>query len=164
MFSFTTISEDPYKIQICPSETDEKEIFKRIPPLAKDFDLSSDVLHNKARVFTSRNLKTFPDYFELYYPVVGGKYIVGGLNYRVGSDQRSRYIDPSVTDYIALYILSMYVRYKQDFWGSIIQGEKSGVLGLIELYLSIARRRFPNLVLNNLFGQEFDYGAPARLM
>ena len=164
LYRFRTISKDPYKIEICPSKTDEEEIFKRIPQLAEDFDLNPNVLHSQARAFTSRNLKTFPDYFGIYYPVVGGKYIVGGLNYRLGSDQYSRYVDPSVIDYIALYILSICVRYKQDLWGSVIQGEKSGVLGLIELYMSVARRRFPNLILNHLFGQEFSYGAPARLM
>jgi hypothetical protein len=109
----------------------EKEIFERIPELAKDFDLNPAVVHSQARTFTSRNLMKFPDYLGLYSPPVGGRYIVGGLNYRVGSNYFGRYVAPPVVDYIALYILSMCVRYKQDFWGSVIHGEKSGVLGLI---------------------------------
>ena len=63
-----------------------------------------------------------------------------------------------------MYILSMCVRYKQDFWGEIIQGEKNGIIGLIELYLSVVKRRFPNSILNLLFGYEFSYGSPSSLM
>ena len=164
LYQFQIISEDLYKIEICPSERDEKEIYKRIPQLGKDFDLYPELLHNKARIFTSRNMTEFPDYLGLHYPVVGGKYIVGGLNYRVGSNNYYRYIDPLVVDYIAMFILSTCVRYKQDLWGETIQGRKSGVLGLIELYISIIKRRFPNLILNHIVGQKFDYGSPARLM
>jgi hypothetical protein len=164
LYHFEKLSEDPYKIQICPEEKDEKKIFQCIPEFATDFDMAPELRHSIARVFTSRNLKAFPDYLGIYYPVVGGKYIVGGLHFRVGSSHYNRYVDPLITDYVALYILSSCVRYKQDFWGSILQGEKSGVLGLIELYLSVVRRRFPNLILNRLFGHEFAYGTPARLM
>jgi len=163
LYRFDTISKDPYKIEICPNETDEKEIFKRIPELAKDFDLNPHVLHSQARILTSRSLMKFPDYLGIYSPPVGGRYIVGGLNFKAGSNYFSRYVAPPVADYIALYILSMCVRYKQDFWGSVIQGEKSGVLGLIELYMSVVKRRFPNAILNSLFGFEFSYGTPARL-
>jgi len=82
----------------------------------------------------------------------------------LGSKNYVRYVDPSVVDYIAFYILSSCVRYKQDLWGTVIQGQESGVLGLIELYLSIATRRFPNIILNNLFGEKFSYGTPGYLV
>jgi len=164
MYSFRQVSKDPYQIQICPRETDEKEIFKRIPELSKDFELKPDVLSNQARAMDSRNLKDFPDYLGLYNSVVGGRYIVGGLRYRLGSKNYVRYVNPSVVDYIAFYILSNCVRYKQDLWGTAIQGQESGVLGLIELYLSIATRRFPNTILNNLFGEKFNYGTPSYLI
>lgn len=121
-------------------------------------------MHSRARILTSRNLKEFPTYIGLYYPPVGGRYIVGGLEFRVGADHFCRFVAPVVADYIALYILSMCVRYKQDFWGSIIRGEKSGISGLIDLYISVARRRFLNSILNHLFGVRFDYGTPSRPM
>ena len=155
---------DPYKLVICPSAKNEVEIFKRIPELAKDFEMRDGYKDNVARVFISKNLAVFPTYFRIYTPPVGGRYIVGALKYRKGTNILSRSIDPIVTDYFALYILSMCVRYKQDFWGNIISGEKDGVIGLVQLYLSIAKRRFPNAILNNLFGWEFSYGAPSRLM
>jgi hypothetical protein len=164
LYGFKEISKDPYKIEICPQGTDEKDIIARIPELGKDFDLNPNPRHSCARVFTSKNLVKFPEYFGLYYPPVGGKYIVGGLKYRIGSDFFSRYVDQVVADYFGFYILSMCVRYQQDFWGKIIQGEKSGVIGLVELYISVVKRRFPNYVLDSLFGQKFEYGTPARLM
>lgn len=164
LYDFKEISKAPFKIRICPAEKDEKEIFKRIPQLATDFDLDPTVLGSHARVLTSKNLLKFPDYLGLYYPPVGGRYIVGALKCRVGPVSLDRYVSPPIADYIALYILGMCVRYKQEFWGSIIQGEKSGVLGLIELYLSVVKRRFPNSVLDCLFGYEFSYGSPGRLV
>jgi hypothetical protein len=164
LHSFQETSKDPYRIQICPDERDESKIFQCIPEFATDFDMAPGVLHPTAKIFNSRDLKAFPDYLGIYCAVVGGRYIVGGLPYKVGNSQYKRYVDPLITDYVALYILSSCVRYKQDFWGSVLQGEKSGVLGLIELYLSVVRRRFPNLILDELFGQEFEYGVPGRWM
>ena len=120
--------------------------------------------HGVARTFISKNLTEFPSYFSIYSPPVGGRYVVGGLKYRKGGNNFSSYVDPIVTDYFAMYILSMCVRYKQDFWGKIISGEKDGVIGLVEQYLSISKRRFPNVILNNLFGWDFSYGAPSRLI
>lgn len=142
---------NPYKLVICPHEKNEVEIFKRIPELATDFEMREGYRHNVARTFISKNLMAFPTYFRIYAPPIGGKYIVGGLKYRKGAKIESQSIDPIVTDYFALYILSMCVRYKQDFWSNIISGEKDGVIGLVELYLSVAKRRFPNAILNNLF-------------
>lgn len=163
LYQFKQISEKPYKIEICPCEVDEKRILERIPSFGRDFDLSPAILHSQARIFSSRNLSKFPDDFGLFYPPVGGQYVVGGLDHRVGSSRQIRYVSPLISDYISLYLLSMCVRYKQDFWRAIIQGDRSGVLGLIELYLSVIKRRFPNLILNLLFGYEFSYGTPARL-
>lgn len=160
LYSFKQVSKDPFKIQICPRETDEKEIFERVPELSEDFDLRPDIVHNQARILNSRNLKAFPEYMGIYESVRGGRFIVGGLRYRLGPDSHARYVNPSVVDYIALYILSHCVRYKQDLWGTVIQGRESGVLGLIGLFLSIAIRRFPNTVLNSFFGEKFSYGAP----
>jgi hypothetical protein len=164
LYRYREISKDPYRLEICPAEKDEKEIFKRIPELVDDFELSPEVLHSQARILTSKSLVKFPEYLGIYSPPVGGRYIIGGLKYRVGSRYSSRYVDPIVVDYVAFFILSMCVRYKQDFWGDIVQGKESGVLGLIELYISAAKRRFPNAILNHLFGLNFSYGTPARLV
>jgi hypothetical protein len=162
LYDFKTISEKPYKIEICVQEKDEKKILTAIPELNKDFTMSKSLRHNLARVFTSNNISKFPEYCGLYYPPVGGKYIVGGLRYRTNSNYFSRYIDQMVADYFGFFMLSMCVRYKQDFWGEIIQGEKSGVIGLVNLYLSTVKRRFPNAILDRIFGERFEYGTPAR--
>jgi len=67
-------------------------------------------------------------------------------------------------DYIAMFILSICVRYKQDFWGSITTGDKTGVLGLIKLYINAVKRRYPNFFLNYITGENYEYGSPGYLM
>jgi len=56
------------------------------------------------------------------------------------------------------------VRYQQELWGNVVQGRETGILGVIELAIAIAKRRFPNTALNELFGEPFEYGAPSRMM
>ena len=164
LYRFTERSKTPYEIQICIREKDEQKIFKRIPELKKDFTMHTGLLHDQARIFTSKNLTNFPEYMGLYHSVFGGRYVVGGLKYRIGDTRFSEYLPPALVDYIAVFILSECVRYKQDLWGEVIEGKKSGTLGLIQLYISVIKRRFPNLILNELFGEPFGYGSPARLV
>ncbi len=164
LYKFDERSKTPYEIQICIREKDEQKIFKRIPELKKDFIMHNGLLHNQARIFTSKNLTNFPEYMGLYYPAVGGRYVIGGLKYRIGNTQFSEYLPPALVDYIAIFILSECVRYKQDLWGEVIEGKKSGAIGLIQLYISVIKRRFPNLILNELFGEAFEYGSPSRWM
>jgi hypothetical protein len=63
-----------------------------------------------------------------------------------------------------MYILSDCVRYQQDLWGSIVQGKTTGALGLVDLFIAVSKRRYPNLILDQLFGERFEYGSPGRLM
>ena len=90
--------------------------------------------------------------------------MIGGLRYETVQGQAERYIRPEVCDYVNMFILSNCVRYKQEFWGKIIEGTTVGALGLISLYVSVARSRFPNFILSQLFGEEFSFGAAARFM
>ncbi|HEY5175873.1 MAG TPA: hypothetical protein VII95_09960 [Terriglobales bacterium] len=105
-----------------------------------------------------------PDYFRVYRPVVGGKYMVCALPYQLNGAANTRYVSPPVADYIAMYILSDSVRYQQELWGTVVQGEETGVMGLVEILIAVSKRRFPNLILNSMYGESFEYGSLARLM
>lgn len=164
LYSNETVSEKPYVFDISFETKDETEVYERIPEFKTEFTLQSGLKHGLAKTFRSKEIEKFPEFIGIYNPPVGGRYIVRGLNYRVNSSSCCQYIDPIIADYLAMYILSMCVRYKQELWGDTIQGEKSGIIPLIELYLSIVKRRFPNGILNRIFGIDFWYGSPSYLM
>ena len=73
------------------------------------------------------------------------------------------YLHPCIADYLGMFILSNTVRYKQEFWGKLINGETAGTVGLVNLFLENVKLRFPIFILENLFGERFEYGAAARI-
>ncbi|PWK15767.1 YaaC family protein [Tumebacillus permanentifrigoris] len=154
-------SNDPnYKMKISSYSNDA---FIRFPEMTEHFDLEADLLHGVGYVFSSKStVQTRPDYLGVYEPYVGGRYVVGGLKFynEVGFD--TKYLSPVTIDYLAMHTLSIVARYKQDFWGSIISGHDTGSISLISLYLSVVKRRFPNAILEKMFGEEFGYGIVSR--
>lgn len=164
LYNYEEKSKQPFVAEIDFNETEEKKIFASIPEIQRDFEALPALRHGVARTFKSKDcLKAFPDYMGIYYPPVGGRYVIRGLKFKQDTVFSARYVDPVVVDYVAMYILSMCVRYKQELWGEVIEGEKSGIASLIELYTSVSKRRFPNAILNHLFGCSFQYGSPAHL-
>ena len=161
--NFEILSKSPYQFAISFNETDEAEIYARFPELQGDV-IKTTLLHGVAKCFTSKELEERPSYISIFEPLIGGRYAVSGLKYEVNSIMRKRTVSQILIDYLSLYILSICVRYKQDFWGSIVKGESSGILGLIELYISVVKRRYPNMILNLLTGEPFSYGSPGRFM
>ncbi len=140
---------DPYLLTISVQTTNYCDFEQRFPQFKSDFQRQDGIKHNQALVYISKStLTSFPDYCGIYYPVAGGRYLIGGLRYKTGQRQAEKYLRPEVCDYVNMYILSNCVRYKQEFWGKIIEGTTDGALGLISLYVSVARSRFPNFILN----------------
>ncbi|SMO93694.1 YaaC-like Protein [Melghirimyces algeriensis] len=56
--------------------------------------------------------------------------------------------------YILLFALSMLCRYEPPLWGEIIYGMISEERVLIEEFLQVTQRKFPNLILNELFEEK----------
>lgn len=164
LYDYTLISKEPIKIKISFSGYQEEDVYVRIPELRNDFIIKSQELHNVAIEFVSKVLSSCPDYLSIYEPFVGGKYAIGGLEYQINGQCKKRKISQMSIDYIAMFILSICVRYKQDFWGSITTGDKTGVLGLIKLYINVVKRRYPNFFLNYITGENYEYGSPGYLM
>lgn len=55
-----------------------------------------------------------------------------------------------LAQYALLYALSIIARYKPHRWGSILRGESTPILPIVEHLIAIAYRWFPNVVLNKL--------------
>ncbi len=155
------LSMKPYTIEICALAQSPEYVVARIPELGTDFTVRPN--QGNTRIYqwfkSKESVGTPPTKFWDYSAPTGGRYLVGALPFQVNSSIKKYYIHPALSDYITMFILSDCVRYKQDLWGSVVQGRETGILGLVDLILSIARHRFPNLVLNSLFGEAFIYDA-----
>jgi len=145
------------------NEENPEKLFKCIPKITNDFEQTEN-MHNLFPHFRSKeNMKIEQiDYIENYSSFVGGRYIISGLKYEINGQENKMIIDQVLIDYMVLFILGEQVRYHQDLWGKLVRGENSGTIGLLEIYIDIVKRRFPNEILNRLFEEDFDYGTPAR--
>jgi hypothetical protein len=155
-----TLSTKPYRVEICALAPTAEYVYQRIPEFATDFDLRPNP-SIRARVFkwftSKESVEAPPTKFWEYYAPIGGRYLVGALPFTLNGHIKKHYIQPALSDYIGMFILSDCVRYKQDLWRRVVQGQETGILGLVDLFLNIAKRRFPNLILNSLFGERFVY-------
>ncbi len=59
--------------------------------------------------------------------------------------------------YLIMYLLGMISRYQPEEWGKVITGEDSGEIYFLKKFLYVTRRKFPNLVLNELRDREFFF-------
>ena len=127
----------------------------------RDLDLRPNTHGGQAAWFqwfkSKASLPQPPSDFWPYNPMQGGEFVVGALPYYLNGSTERRYLYPPLSDYISMFVLSDCVRYKQDLWRSVVQGRETGALGLIDILIDVSRRRFPNLVLDQLFKESFEY-------
>jgi len=65
---------------------------------------------------------------------------------------------PALTShFLLMFLLSSNARYKPKEWGKMIEGERSNEIYPIRKFLKVSARRFPNLILNELFGETYLY-------
>lgn len=127
------------------------------------FEMSPDK-KNGVHLVARPGLDPFDRHFGCYWVKSGGRFFVGGVNVNTPQGKDNWYLSPEVSDYAVMFILSTCVRYKQEFWGDILEGRKSGTVALLQRFVSVSRRRFPNFILDKIFGEEFDYGVAGRMV
>ncbi|GAA0674812.1 hypothetical protein GCM10009426_29300 [Rheinheimera tangshanensis] len=158
-------TKEPFHIEINPQTTDKELFLKSFGFIQSDFEVLDDILHSQAlRVVSKPSLQTIPEYMHIYYAIPGGRYLVSGLEIENDGESQRLYVPQELCDYIAMFILGDIVRYKQEFWGQVISGEKDGSISLVNLFVSIAKNRFPNFILNQIFNETFTYGSVGRMM
>ncbi|HJV46019.1 MAG TPA: YaaC family protein [Bacillota bacterium] len=59
--------------------------------------------------------------------------------------------------YMLMYILGMLCRYETELWGEIIFSFTSKEMFIINEFLNISQRKFPNLILNLLFHERYIF-------
>jgi len=62
--------------------------------------------------------------------------------------------------FLIMYLLGMVSRYYLKEWGEIISGKTSGEIYVVQKFLEVTTRKFPNLILNKLHGREFVFVSP----
>lgn len=62
--------------------------------------------------------------------------------------------------YASLYILGNVVRYKPSFWMSVMEGSQSGSIAIVEAFCGYVKRRYPNDILDEIWGERFTFGSP----
>ena len=149
-------------IQLTIHANSKEEVYKHIPEMEKDF---SHIIQSQPpqMQFSGFSLNELPEYIHIVRSN-GFDYIIGSIDYELNGVIKKKCLNPIVTDYMIMYILSMCVRYKQDFWGDIIVGKQNGILGLLQLYIPVIKRNFPNKILNYLFNEQFTFSTPTLWM
>jgi hypothetical protein len=64
------------------------------------------------------------------------------------------------THFLTLYLLGMLSRYQPKEWGRIIKGEESGEIYMVQKFIEVTQRKFPNLILNELRDRDFVFTSP----
>lgn len=72
---------------------------------------------------------------------------------------------PALTShFLLMFLFSSLARYKPKEWSNRISGKYSSDIILIRKFLEVSERRFPNLIINELFNKTFIFHPGARLM
>ncbi|WP_050009210.1 YaaC family protein [Caldalkalibacillus thermarum] len=72
---------------------------------------------------------------------------------------------PSITHefiiyHMVMYVLSMLCRYDTEAWGELLFSFGSQELFVIDEFLTLVQRKYPNLILNHLFGEYLLFQSP----
>ena len=166
MSAYGKIEEIDSKINFFIYDEEALKLESYCPEIKKEFikeyeNKGSSVLEYKS----VKNLK-LKDFKYLYnYTVVeGGRYYVPQTIFEEKEKEKKILLNQILLDYINFFILSEQVRYHQDNWNKVLNGENDAVVSILKIYIEKVKRKFPNLILNELFGERFNYGTAGYLV
>ncbi|GGE06205.1 hypothetical protein GCM10011571_04130 [Marinithermofilum abyssi] len=119
----------------------------------------SALSHGRLRLLWSHPKVRHVDHWEwgFHHPFFredtqGGYYLVPG-------GKRPLLLMPELfIHYLLLFSVSMLCRYETPLWGEMLYGFSSEDLLLIQEFLHVTQRKFPNLILNELFEEKLIFG------
>lgn len=80
-----------------------------------------------------------------------------GNHFFIHDHHPTLFIPELMAHYMLMYILGMLCRYETELWGEIIFSFTSGEMFIINEFLNISQRKFPNMILNLLFDERFIF-------
>lgn len=101
-------------------------------------------------------MNELPAYLRVIDGTVGGPHLVRCLD--------DSLVHSASTLFVGLFIASNLVRYKPRFWMTEIESNGTGAVAIVEAFCNVARRRFPNDILDSIWRERFEYGTPGRLV
>lgn len=97
--------------------------------------------------------KPMPDEDIVLRNIMGEEFLVSSLQ----SGEKSIYLSQISVHFLILYLLSMLSRYYVNLWLGENSSDESRYFYIIEKFLDISERKFPNLVLNEILNKEIIF-------
>lgn len=85
--------------------------------------------------------------------IMGEEFLVSSLQ----SGENSIYLSQISVHFLILYLLSMLSRYYVNLWLSEKSSDKTRYFYIIEKFLDISERKFPNLILNEILNKDIVF-------
>lgn len=85
--------------------------------------------------------------------IMGEEFLVSSLP----SGEKSIYLSQITVHFLILYLLSMLSRYYVNLWLSEKSSEETRYFYIIEKFLDISERKFPNMILNEILNKEIVF-------
>jgi len=87
------------------------------------------------------------------YSISGGRYL------SLGHEKNGRLISPSqpLLLLMGMFVLCSLTRYHPEFWNQFVRSDITGERYVIERFMSIIYRHFPNLILNRIFNKQMIF-------
>lgn len=108
-----------------------------------------------------------PQYMESYVilhrrrrsPEIGSYSIFGGKYLQIGHTKNRRLISPNqvILMFMGLFALGYLSRYHPEIWNPFVRNDQTGEKLVIERFLEISKRYLPNLVLNEIHGENIQF-------
>lgn len=100
--------------------------------------------------------------FPLLYPLFGYPFqesMNGEIYFTLPIDfeKRAYAIPEACAHFIVMHCLGMLVRYEPIKWRQIESGKLSSDIILINQFIEISKRKFPNMILNGLLGKDMQF-------
>lgn len=156
-------------IEISLSNINTTALENTFDKFTADFRATGEVTHNNVVRFRNINdMDSWPPYISQYISISGGHYLIFETSYKQWNNGTNTfneiacYLTPELCDYVNMFILSNCVRYKQDFWGELIKGEKEGSIAFISPFIYESKTRFPYFILQKLINENIELKPPIR--
>lgn len=162
---YSEVIESNNKITFGIYSTDCYKLEKSCPNIKNNFLKNNMHGIDELIQYTSKKdikLTDFNDFYN-YNAVVGGRYFVLQTAFEFDNKSCKVLLPQLLLDYINFFVLSEQVRYHQDNWNKMLNGENNAIISILKIYVECVKRRFPNFILNHLFEEDFSYGSPAYL-
>lgn len=132
------------------------------------FSLLHDCISTDRTIYDNEFEFSFEDILSLgplNYPRLSHDIYKGSDNYQL-KDSKSKnitMIKEIERQFIFIFALSVYSRYKVVDWEAILSGDANNLIARIRRYLDTVELLFPNLILNSLYSKRIAFFSPARI-